>query len=217
MPCRRPNCSESLAVLRALGIWVALFGVALLGCTRKFEPDGATAAGSTANEFPTADSTASNAHTTLGTTSTMGQETEWTTKATSLGTDGASSTSNGTTTRSNPTEGNGSTSGESPPSRQPRTGMWAHCLQDQFDNCVRSATTCIYVTDPDDGYCTSTGCSDPVADCDPPPAGASAIPFCMAAGGDSFCALDCSSATCSPNMECRLVTFDQTQEFAVCM
>lgn len=86
---------------------------------------------------------------------------------------------------------------------QPDTGMWAHCIEGELDNCINGATTCLYLTGEDDGYCTASGCVNPDVACDPAPADATAVPICITGDMVAFCALDCSGGeTCPAGMIC---------------
>jgi hypothetical protein len=104
--------------------------------------------------------------------------------------------------------GESSSSGEPPSGGQPATGMYAHCYDMFFDNCTAPSTICVNITGEMEGFCTADGCNNPALDCDAAPGG-TAAPFCLAAGGYSLCALDCSGgASCATGMSCESVSFD---------
>lgn len=77
-------------------------------------------------------------------------------------------------------------------------GSIAGCLQVLNAICISDPVTRV-------GFCTAPGCSDPMLDCDPAPAG-TASPTCIDDGVDVFCALDCSAGTCPDGMTCSRIT-----------
>jgi hypothetical protein len=105
---------------------------------------------------------------------------------------------------------NGATAGDDAmpgPGMQPVDGMYSDCLM--AAQCV-GLNTCVTILDangdPTDGFCSNNACADPVADCDPTPAG-DTVPICMAltlnGEPDTVCALDCSNdVPCPGEMTC---------------
>lgn len=106
----------------------------------------------------------------------------------------------GTTT--DMTAGESSSDGGGGNGMQPAMGMYSHCVDPA--ECAGGVNLCITVNG--DGFCTLTGCANPLADCDPNPGG-TATPVCVSldVGGmnESACALDCTGGgTCPPPMTC---------------
>jgi hypothetical protein len=86
--------------------------------------------------------------------------------------------------------------------QQPEEGMYSACLM--ATECV-GQNTCMTINDKT-GFCTTTGCADPLADCEPSPGGM-ATPLCYPAPsmpGQFLCALGCDGGlTCPPPMTCH--------------
>ncbi|MCH9681018.1 MAG: hypothetical protein K0V04_06270 [Deltaproteobacteria bacterium] len=115
------------------------------------------------------------------------------------GTDGPSDT-----TGVQMSTGNGGSDGGT----QPPVGMYSSCRM--LEECGPAPDLCVTLFGLGGtllgGFCSQTGCDDPVADCDPSPGG-TAVPVCVEVnveGMDEFvCALDCEDeATCPDPMEC---------------
>jgi hypothetical protein len=141
-----------------------------------------------------------------GTDPTTGEDN--TTTSGGDGSTAAVSASDPSTSSSGGALGESSSSGEPPSGGQPATGMYAHCYDMFFDNCTAPSTICVNITGEMEGFCTADGCNNPALDCDAAPGG-TAAPFCLAAGGYSLCALDCSGgASCATGMSCESVSFD---------
>ncbi|MCA9708594.1 MAG: hypothetical protein KDK70_22280 [Myxococcales bacterium] len=86
---------------------------------------------------------------------------------------------------------------------QPAMGMYSFCTVPT--DCEAGTNLCITLGA--SGFCTLTGCANPVLDCDPNPGG-TATPVCVPVdvGGmaESACALDCTGgASCPPPMTCQ--------------
>jgi hypothetical protein len=91
--------------------------------------------------------------------------------------------------------------GEPPPA-----DLWTPCQTDT--DCLSGACVVLSVGgEIQGGFCSNPDCSNPIADCSPPPAG-NATPICLdlmdqVMNVHSLCALDCSGgATCPPGLVC---------------
>jgi hypothetical protein len=89
---------------------------------------------------------------------------------------------------------------------RPETGMYSCCTEDD-NTCSGETNLCSWIQDTGMGFCTKTGCADPAADCDPAPAGSTAVPTCYTVTvnhvDEEACGLDCSGgATCPDGMTC---------------
>lgn len=85
---------------------------------------------------------------------------------------------------------------------QPDSGMYSHCTS--VAQCV-GLNICVVVA-VDDGYCSTTPCTDPTTSCAASPGG-TAIPTCVdvtvGMAMSTACALDCSAGkTCPGGMTC---------------
>ncbi len=85
---------------------------------------------------------------------------------------------------------------------QPDSGMYSHCTS--VAQCV-GLNICVVVA-ADDGYCSTTPCTDPTTSCVASPGG-TAIPACVdvmvGMAMSTACALDCSAGkTCPGGMIC---------------
>ncbi|HET6584860.1 MAG TPA: hypothetical protein VFG69_15485, partial [Nannocystaceae bacterium] len=84
---------------------------------------------------------------------------------------------------------------------QPANGMYSDCAV--ITDCV-GLNICVVVAD--DGYCSTTPCTDPTTECDASPGG-TAVPICadimVGMAMSTACALDCSGGkTCPGGMTC---------------
>lgn len=127
------------------------------------------------------------------------------------------STDEGTSTGGDETAGSGSTTAATsetgttgavdPTDGQPADGMYSMCLQGM--DCGNMPNLCIQSVDADmnpiDGFCSTTGCSNPAMDCDPAPGG-TAVPVCVPitvnAMAQMACALNCQGLVCPTGMMC---------------
>ncbi|MBK8236087.1 MAG: hypothetical protein KBB21_37305 [Nannocystaceae bacterium] len=91
---------------------------------------------------------------------------------------------------------------------QPQDGMYSPCTTPQ--ECGFTPILCITIQDmmgnPQDGFCSQTGCNSPAVDCAVSPGG-TATPMCVPVtidgAAEQACALDCSGGkTCPPPMTC---------------
>jgi hypothetical protein len=87
---------------------------------------------------------------------------------------------------------------------QPDSGMYSDCAV--ITDCV-GQNICVVVAD--DGYCSTTPCTDPTMDCDASPGG-TATPICaqimVGMAMSTACALDCSAGkTCPGGMTCSML------------
>ena len=121
----------------------------------------------------------------------------------------AGSTDDGMDTMAGSSSDSGGMSGA-----QPVSGMWAHCVMDDFSNCGM-ADTCVYLDD--NGFCTAQGCTNAGLDCDPAPAGTSVTPICADAVSTAVCALDCSTAACPSGMVCTTLSINMGPEYDLCI
>lgn len=112
--------------------------------------------------------------------------------------DSAETTSAPSTTTAT-TSAEGST-GAPPVDEQPDNGMYSECAG--VADCI-GLNTCVLAGAV--GFCSNTGCTDPVAQCDANPgATATAPPACVDNGaGQMVCALACAGGqSCPGGMEC---------------
>lgn len=146
--------------------------------------------------------------TTAGTSSDSGSEsgtgdTGSATTSTSTTTDG--STSAMTTMPASDSSDGGSTTTMGGDGGQPTMGMYSHCLSG--NDCTGGGVNlCITDENMTDGFCTTTGCTNPAQDCPPSPGG-TATPMCSPVTvnmmDEMACALDCSNMkTCPTGMVC---------------
>ena len=95
---------------------------------------------------------------------------------------------------------------------QPQDGMYSPCTTPQ--ECGFTPILCITIQDmmgnPQDGFCSQTGCASPAVDCAVSPGGTATptcVPVTIDGAAEQACALDCSGGkTCPPPMTCYDVT-----------
>ncbi len=155
--------------------------MALAGCTVEGTDVATTFADPTANPSGTPP------------TSQGGSEAE----ATDGSAGSAGSAESGATSMTPATSSEGSTG--APVNEQPENGMYSECMN--AGDCI-GLTTCVIAGGT--GFCSS-GCSNPIADCDPNPSATATAPAaCVDNGaGLQVCALSCASGqTCPGGMDC---------------
>jgi hypothetical protein len=84
--------------------------------------------------------------------------------------------------------------------------MYSCCSKDN-NTCSGETNLCSYIEDTGLGFCTKIGCADAAADCDPAPAGSTAVPICYTVNvngtDEEACGLDCTGGLiCPDGMTC---------------
>jgi hypothetical protein len=133
----------------------------------------------------------------------------------STGGDDTGSTTSSTTP--DPTlDGSSSDGAVDPTDGQPADGMWSMCIDAAMD-CGNLPILCITNADMTDGFCSTTGCANPAADCDPSPGG-TATPACAPVTVndemEQACVLSCAGGLVCPT---GMVCMDFTNLGMICM
>lgn len=170
------------------GLGPLALAVALAACTVEGEEVATTFADPTANPSGTPPATSEG-------------DTEATAGSSGTASSSGAADSGDTSTPASGSGSEGGSSGTMPVDEQPENGMYSACTV--VGDCV-GLTTCVLVGA--SGFCSSGGCADPVADCDPNPSATSTAPaLCVDDGTGTMmvCALSCAGGqTCPGGMDC---------------
>lgn len=169
------------------GLGLLCWAVALAGCTVEGTDVATTFADPTANPSGTPPATSQgDSESTDGSAESVGS------------TDPAGTSATSTPTSSAGTDA--ASTGAPPVDEQPEDGMYSACAG--VGDCI-GLNTCVLAGAV--GFCSNTGCADPVANCDPNPSATATAPAtCVDNGaGLQVCALSCAGGqSCPGGMDC---------------